>query len=759
MNEYVGKVLLDYEYYPGEDLYSDGDVEDELLRIASYYNETEFNREIAKRRSWPVLYHFSHVRENVVNWLPITKKDRVLEVGSGCGAVTGALARLAGFVTCVDLSKKRSLVNANRHKDCENLEILVGNFQDIEEHLPADYDYITLIGVFEYSEGYIGGERPYVNMLKKLARHLAPGGKIVLAIENRLGLKYWAGCAEDHNGLFFEGLEGYPTTQGAKTFSKKELEEIIAAAGEYRCQFYYPYPDYKFPTSIYSDERLPAVGELREHRYNFDRARLKLFDETRVCNTLITNGLYPVYANSFLVLLSPKRAADPTEEILYVKHSNERDERFSIRTEVLKKPDGSRLVRKRAAGKAGEGHLNHINISYQLLKGLYRDTSIEMNRCKKGDGMVTLEYITGRTLEEMLDELLADGQIDKLWETLDNYLEVLRKSGSTKLFTPTAKFQEVFGAVQLPDGLFGAEVSNVDCICSNLVWDGQKEKWQMLDYEWTFAFPIPVHFLIYRVLHYYLYSSTMRNRLLEEDFFGRAGITPAEQEIYGQMEENFQRYITGKLTPMRAMYDSISPGVLMDLKNGSWEKQYYQDCLQVYTDLGSGFSEENSWLLPCKEGRLRGVIALPKGAKRVRLDPTDKCCMVRLECLRPAVKEESMLSEENFSIRESLLPFTSNGCACGPGEFFFDTTDPQFLLEDLSQAGEGISFAYQVTPCDPAVASLFYRQREALEECQTDLEDCRRELSQKKEQIHAMENTKVWKAYRAIKRDKHQKAK
>ncbi|MFQ9152801.1 MAG: hypothetical protein ACLR6B_16255 [Blautia sp.] len=31
-------------------------------------------------------------------------------------------------------------------------------------------------------------------MLQLVERHLAPGGKIVIAIENRLGLKYWAGC-------------------------------------------------------------------------------------------------------------------------------------------------------------------------------------------------------------------------------------------------------------------------------------------------------------------------------------------------------------------------------------------------------------------------------------------------------------------------------------------------------------------------------------------------------------------------------------
>ena len=55
-----------------------------------------------------------------------------------------------------------------------------------------------------------------------MAKHLAPGGKIVIAIENRLGLKYWAGCAEDHVGKYFEGLEGYHNTKGVRTYSKKE---------------------------------------------------------------------------------------------------------------------------------------------------------------------------------------------------------------------------------------------------------------------------------------------------------------------------------------------------------------------------------------------------------------------------------------------------------------------------------------------------------------------------------------------------------
>lgn len=303
MEEKIGKVTLDLTWYPGEDLYSDGPVEEELLEIARTYKEEELNQVIAERNSWAVLYHFSHIRQNILEWLPIEKEHKVLEIGSGCGAITGALARKAKEVTCIDLSKMRSTINAYRNQEYDNVKILVGNFQDIEKNLEETYDYITLIGVFEYSEGYIGTKEPYVEMIRRISRHLAPGGKLVIAIENRLGLKYWAGCTEDHVGTYFEGIEGYPNTSGVKTFSRKELLDTIQAAGDFRTTFYYPYPDYKFPMSIYSDAYLPKKGELRDNFCNYDRVRMQLFQEPKVYDTLVDAGMFPEFSNSFLVLV------------------------------------------------------------------------------------------------------------------------------------------------------------------------------------------------------------------------------------------------------------------------------------------------------------------------------------------------------------------------------------------------------------------------------------------------------------------------
>lgn len=301
--EKIGSVVMDYTYYPGEDKYSDGAIEDEMLEIAKNYQESEWPAVIAERKSWPVLYHFSHVRENIIDWLPMTGTEAVLEIGAGLGAITGVLTRKAGKVTCIDLSRKRSTINAWRHKECSNLKFLVGNFQDIEENLTEQFDLITLIGVFEYAQFSIQSENPFVDYLEKIRRHVKPGGRVVIAIENRLGLKYWAGATEDHTGVYFEGIEGYPTTDYVRTFSKPELEQIMRAAGFEKYVFYYPYPDYKMPECIYSDEYLPKKGELNRNRQNYDRERVQVFREELAYDSLIESGLFPLYSNSFLVVL------------------------------------------------------------------------------------------------------------------------------------------------------------------------------------------------------------------------------------------------------------------------------------------------------------------------------------------------------------------------------------------------------------------------------------------------------------------------
>jgi 2-polyprenyl-3-methyl-5-hydroxy-6-metoxy-1,4-benzoquinol methylase len=299
--EKIGNVVMNYDYYSGTDYYSDGDIEETLLEIVKNHKRSEFPDIIVETKSWPILYHLSEVRTNILNWYPFEKDARVLEVGAGCGAITGTIAELAGHVTAVDLSKRRSLINAYRNRDKDNLEIIVGNFNDIAPQLTGKFDYVTLIGVLEYAQSYLPQEDAYRAFLEKIAGLLAPGGKVLIAIENQLGLKYFAGCREDHVGKYFEGIEGYRSTTGIKTFSKKVLTELLLASGYRDVHFSYPYPDYKLPTTIYTDDFLPVKGELVDNMRNFDADRMILFEETKVWDTLLDAGLFPEFSNSFFV--------------------------------------------------------------------------------------------------------------------------------------------------------------------------------------------------------------------------------------------------------------------------------------------------------------------------------------------------------------------------------------------------------------------------------------------------------------------------
>ena len=298
--EKVGKITLDYNAYSGTDLYSDGDVEDELLELAK--SGQTYEEMMEAHCKWPVVYHFSPARETIMDWFPIGEDASVLEIGSGCGAITGVLAEKAGKVSCIELSKKRSLINAYRHKEMENIEIHVGNFMDIYGNLEEKFDVITLIGVLEYADSYVGGEEPAKRFLNIVRTLLKPNGKIVIAIENKYGLKYWAGCKEDHLGMFYKGLEGYTKEDGVRTYARHELENIVNACG-LEARFYYPYPDYKFPTMIYTEEYLPKTGELSNNIRNFDADRVINFDETRVFDHIVEDGLFPVFSNSFLLVL------------------------------------------------------------------------------------------------------------------------------------------------------------------------------------------------------------------------------------------------------------------------------------------------------------------------------------------------------------------------------------------------------------------------------------------------------------------------
>ena len=154
---------------------------------------------------WPTLYHLSGARANLLR--PLHERlvgQRVLEVGAGCGAITRYLGEHAAQVVALEGSSQRAAICAARCAGLDNVTVVCDNLQ----HFPTDttFDVVTLIGVLEYSRQFIAAADSVATMIELCRNLLSANGVLILAMENQLGLKYFAGAPEDHIPQPFFGI-------------------------------------------------------------------------------------------------------------------------------------------------------------------------------------------------------------------------------------------------------------------------------------------------------------------------------------------------------------------------------------------------------------------------------------------------------------------------------------------------------------------------------------------------------------------------
>lgn len=302
--ELKSKLILTFS--DGKENYSDG-IEEEMLKVLTKPNsKRKMETILSNNPSWPIFYHFSDERENLLRWYLFKKDASLLEIGAGLGALTGLFCERVGRVVAVELTEKRATITATRWKESPNLTVIAGNLNKIE--LKEKFDYVTCIGVLEYAAEFTNSDSPFLAFLNKLKSYLIENGILILAIENKFGLKYWSGVSDDHTGRIFDSIEGYPKGEKIKTFGKNELKELLKTAGFRKIDFYYPLPDYKFPREIFSEEYPPTLGHnVRSGLLpapDFSRPRIHLFDERLACDNIVLNNYFDYFANSFLVFAS-----------------------------------------------------------------------------------------------------------------------------------------------------------------------------------------------------------------------------------------------------------------------------------------------------------------------------------------------------------------------------------------------------------------------------------------------------------------------
>lgn len=300
-------------------------------------------------KDWPSEYHLSRKRAQLLRGFDFSRSKKVLEVGCGCGAITRFLGETFDDVFAIEGSVTRARLARLRTKDMENISILNAPFQEIK--FKERFDIVFCIGVFEYSNAFLAADDPYDYILKYFYDVLNINGILVIAIENQFGLKYFCSSREDHTGIKFDGIEGYPHYGNkARTFGYNDLKNRIRKYFN-EIEFYFPYPDYKLPTCILSEKffnkvrAAELIGNYRSRDYMFyDKP---LFNERLVLYEIDHNGQLPFFSNSFLVIAGKRKINSIKFNSLGLIFSNNRIPEFQTVTNIFEAKDGSVWTEKK----------------------------------------------------------------------------------------------------------------------------------------------------------------------------------------------------------------------------------------------------------------------------------------------------------------------------------------------------------------------------------------------------------------------------
>ena len=459
--------------------YSDGEeIESRIAEIIAGAKDISiFSGELVDGHTdWASVYHLSSSRANILRpFREMIAGADVLEIGAGCGAITRYLGECGARVLALEGSPRRAAIARSRTRDLQKVTVVADRF----DHFTCShrFDVVTLIGVLEYAALFTEGDDPMVKMLERVRGFLKPGGKLIIAIENQLGLKYFAGAAEDHLGIPMYGIEGRYGAKEPQTFGRKELGEILRRGGFANQSFMAPFPDYKLPVSIVTEQGMSCAGfDAAALAWQSSRRDLQLpawlvFAPELVWPVVAANGLTLDLANSFVVVAGTTNGqlVDPSA-LAYHYSTWGRLARYCKETLFVKKEDDA------------------VELRYSpLAEDAGPDAGNSMLRFHIPE---KAEYVAGRPLSlELLEIVTRIGwKMEEVGIILKRYLRIVEAFATSTAFPLRIRSVETL----LPGTCF-------DLVPQNILITPEDE-WRVIDQEWHLNDTVPVGWLLFRSL-------------------------------------------------------------------------------------------------------------------------------------------------------------------------------------------------------------------------------------------------------------------
>lgn len=424
------------------------------------------------------------------------------------------------------------------------------------------YEYIVMAGALERSKA------PEA-VLCVLKNSLTPTGRLLLGVDNRLGIRYFCGDKDVFTGRNFDSIEDYVRINatdreqlGGRAYAKAEIERMLLGVGFTNYRFYSVLPELSRPQVMFAEDYLPEEElDVRIFpQYNYPDT--VFLEEERLYTTLIENGLFHAMANGYLIDCSLDGNFANAKQITASMERGKENAMFTII-----RRDGK--VEKRAVYEEGKGKLKQLldNNTYLQKQGVNMiDAGIE------GEAYV-MPYVQGEAVTEYLRRILSTDkelffkELDRFWEIILNSSEhVPYEEVNWEQFEPGWEKRKVddpgkdkwrkvaFGTKQEQENL-GVILKRgyIDLICLNCFYiDGE---FVFYDQE-LYMENLPAKAILIRTIHMIYRGNPQLEQFLT-------------------MNKLLEQY---RLDEYRELFNRFASKFLNDLRNDRELASYYKTC-------------------------------------------------------------------------------------------------------------------------------------------------------------------------------------
>jgi len=303
-------------------------------------------------------------------------------------------------------------------------------------------------------------ERDPVRYLKVWRELLAPDGRLLLGMNNRLGLRYFCGDRDPYTGRNYDGIDNYrgmtfETEQGredvgcvvcgregaqhdvrgrevcgrkdaqrgdcgqesmkwkGRCYSRHEIKEMLRESGFSAVKLYAALPDLEHPQLIYGEDTLPNE-ELSSRLFPMYHAPGTVFlKEEYLYTDLAQNGMFHAMANAFLAECPADGKFSDVEHVTLASERGASDACMTILHE-------NGTVEKRALYPQGKRRIREIAENLEAL----RSRGIETVDYALRDDRLWMPFVKAETVQSYLKRMLfADrdsfvGEVDRFRELI-----------------------------------------------------------------------------------------------------------------------------------------------------------------------------------------------------------------------------------------------------------------------------------------------------------------------------------------------------